>query len=197
VQTALDWDLLMTAHQDGEVTQLLVRWQGGDRGALDALAPIVHSELRQIADGYLRRERNGHTLQPTALVNEAWLRLVRQDQHNFENRKRFFALAAQVMRHVLVDYARSARSGKRAGTRVALRDPVAPPSDFDQFLALDRALNDLARVSARQAKIIEMRYFGGLNGEEIADLLDVSAATISREQVAAEAWLSRAISSGA
>ena len=181
--------------ESGEVTQLLARWREGDRGALDALAPIVHSELRQIADGYLRRERSGHTLQPTALVNEAWLRLVRQDQPNFENRKRFFALAAQVMRHVLVDYARAARAGKRgSATRVTLHEPMgAAPADFEQFLALDHALDQLARVSPRQAKIVEMRYFGGLNGEEMADLLGVSAATISREQVAAEAWLSRAV----
>ena len=182
----------------GEVTQLLTRWREGDREALDTLAPIVHSELRQIADGYLRRERSGHTLQPTALVNEAWLRLVRQEQPSFENRKRFFALAAQMMRHVLVDYARAARSGKRDATRVTMHEPFgAAPADFEQFLALDEALEQLARVSGRQAKIIEMRYFGGLTGEEIAELLSVSPATISREQTAAEAWLSRAITAGA
>jgi RNA polymerase sigma-70 factor, ECF subfamily len=151
----------------GEVTQLLTRWREGDREALDTLAPIVHSELRQIADGYLRRERSGHTLQPTALVNEAWLR-------------------------------RAARSGKRDATRVTMHEPFgAAPADFEQFLALDEALQQLARVSERQAKIIEMRYFGGLTGEEIAELLSVSPATISREQTAAEAWLSRAITAGA
>jgi RNA polymerase sigma factor (TIGR02999 family) len=180
----------------GDVTQLLERWHGGDREALDELAPIVHGELRQIADGYLRRERNGHTLQPTALVNEAWLRLVRQEQPHFESRKRFFALAAQVMRHILVDYARAARTDKRgAATRVTLQEPMAAVEvELDRMLALDQALNQLAFASPRQARIIEMRYFGGLNGEEIAELLGVSAATISREQMAAEAWLSRAIS---
>src|SRR5437660_8867127 len=117
---------------DGDVTQLLSRWHDGDPDALDTLAPMVHSELRQIADGYLRRERSGHTLQPTALVNEAWLRLVRQEQPNFENRKRFFALAAQVMRHVLVDYARAARAGKRgAATRITLHEKMGgATSDF-------------------------------------------------------------------
>src|SRR5215831_11124552 len=108
----------------GDVTQLLSKWYHGDRAALNALAPIVHSELRQIAEGYLRRERSGHTLQPTALVNEAWLRLVRQDQPSFENRKRFFALAAQVMRHILVDYA---RTHKRTIPHDA---PSAAPADF-------------------------------------------------------------------
>lgn len=183
---------------DGEVTLLLARWREGDRAALDTLAPIVQCELRQIADGYLRRERSGHTLQPTALVNEAWLRLVRQDQPNFENRKRFFALAARVMRHVLVDYARAARTGKRDAALVEMQEPFgAAPADFDQFLALDQALDQLAQVSERQAKIVEMRYFGGLNGDEIAELLGVSAATISREQAAAEAWLGRAVSARA
>jgi RNA polymerase sigma-70 factor (ECF subfamily) len=172
----------------GEVTQLLSRWGEGDRGALDSLAPIVHSELRQIAEGYLRRERSGHTLQPTALVNEAWLRLVRQDQPSFENRRRFFALAAQVMRHILVDYA---RTHKRTIPQDA---PSAATTDFEQFLALDQALAQLAQASPRQARIIEMRYFGGLNGEEIAELLDVSAATVSRDQAAAEAWLARVVS---
>jgi len=179
----------------GDVTQLLTRWQEGDREALDTLAPIVQSELRQIAGGYMRRERSGHMLQPTALVNEAWLRLVQQEQPNFENRKRFFALAAQVMRHVLVDYARAARTGKRDAERITLNQPLgAAPADFEQFLALDQALDQLACVSERQAKIIEMRYFGGLSGEEIAELLGVSPPTVSRDQSAAEAWLSRAIS---
>jgi RNA polymerase sigma factor (TIGR02999 family) len=187
----------MAAFGSGDVTQLLSRWQGGDRAALDALAPIVHDELRQIAEGYLRRERSGHTLQPTALVNEAWLRLVRQEQPQFESRKRFFALAAQVMRHILVDYARAARTDKRgAGMRVTLQEPMAAVEvEFDRLLALDQALSQLAGVSPRQAQIIEMRYFGGLNGEEMAELLGVSAATVSREQMAAEAWLGRAISS--
>jgi RNA polymerase sigma factor (TIGR02999 family) len=185
----------MSCPASGDVTQLLTRWRQGDRDALDLLAPMVHAELRQLADGYLRLERGGHTLQPTALVNEAWLRLVKEDRPDFENRKRFFALAAQVMRHVLVDYARAARAGKRgSGSRVTLQDAMgAASAGVEEFLALDQALEQLARVSPRQASIVEMRYFGGLTGEEIADVLGVSPATISREQSAAEAWLSRAV----
>jgi RNA polymerase sigma-70 factor (ECF subfamily) len=187
----------MVKRQKGEVTQLLAQWGEGDPDALQALAPIVHSELRRIANGYLRRERSGHTLQPTALVNEAWLRLVGQAHPDFEDRTRFFALAARVMRNVLVDYARAARTSKRGpATRVALNDTMgAAPADFERFLALDQALDQLARVSPRQASIIELRYYSGLSGEEIAGLLGVSAPTISREQTAAEAWLGRAVSS--
>jgi len=187
----------MSSPDNGDVTDLLARWSDGDRGALESLTPLVYDELRKIAHGYLRRERDGHTLQPTALVNEAWIRMIRQDGPNFENRKRFFALAARIMRNVLVDYARGARSGKRAGARVTLSDTVAvTAAGLDQFLALDEALEKLARFSPRQAQVIEMRHFGGLNLDEISDLLGVSAATISREQHAAEAWLSRAISNG-
>ena len=181
----------------GDITQRLERWAQGDRTALDSLMPLIYTTLRRIADGYLRRERDGHTLQPTALVNEAWLRLARQSELSFENRGRFFALAAQVMRQILVDYAREARAGKRGGgaMRITLGDPAAPESaGFEQFLALDEALARLATFSPRQARIIEMRYFGGLNVGEVAGLLDVSAATISREQRSAEAWLNRTMS---
>ena len=188
----------MPGGHQGDLTQLLAQWGQGDRGALDSLMPIVYAELRKIAEGYLRRERSGHTLQPTALVNEAWLRLIRQDQPNFENRKRFFALSAQMMRQILVDYARGVKAGRRGGgvTHLTLGSvAVATASDVDQLLALDRALDELGRCSPRQARIIELRHFGGLNLEEVAELLEVSAATVSREQRAAEAWLSRAISS--
>jgi len=155
---------------------------------------MVDAELRRIADRYLQRERSGHTLQPTALVNEAWLRLVRQDRPNFENRQRFFALAAQMMRHVLVDYARRAGATKRSGERVELHDTIADGGlQLDRFLVLDQALDHLARFSPRQANVIELHYFGGLKLDEIAHLLGVSAATISREQQAAEAWLSQAV----
>jgi len=169
----------------GDVTQLLAQWGHGDRGALDSLMPIVYGELRRIAEGYLRHERSGHTLQPTALVNEAWLRLIRQDQPSFENRRRFFALAAQIMRRILVDYARGVRAGKRGGGVAPIplgETPFAAEGDLDHFLALDQALDQLARCSPRQARIIEMRYFGGLNVEEVAAMLEVSAATVSREQ---------------
>ncbi len=176
------------------VTELLIRWGEGDQSALDALAPLVQSELRKIAQGYLGRERHGHTLQPTALVNEAWLRLVRQDRPSLENRRRFYALAAQVMRNVLVDYARRAGAGKRNAVLVPLESTIAGDgADLERLLALDEALRQLAQVSPRQARIVELRYFGGLDLDEIAQLLDVSPSTITRERQAAEAWLSRAV----
>jgi len=188
----------MGGNDKGEVTVLLTQWGAGDRGALDSLMPIVYAELRKIAAGFLRQQRTGHTLQPTALVNEAWLRLVRQQQTSFENRRRFFGLAAQMMRQILVDYARSAAAGKRGGgePRISLDESMsAAATDLAEFLALDQALERLAQISPRQARVIEMRYFGGLNVEEVGELLEVSAATISREQRSAEAWLSRAMSS--
>ena len=180
-----------------DVTELLVRWAGGDRAALDALMPVVYVELRKIADAYLRRERAGHTLQPTALVHEAWMRLVRQDQPSFEHRKQFFALAAQVMRRILVDHARAVHAEKRGGGAVKELPTISGAAVADstvELLALDQALEQLARVSARQAQVIELRYFGGLNLEEMATLLGVSPATVSRDQRTAEAWLSHAMS---
>ena len=186
----------MTGDEQGEITRLLVRWTEGDRAALDLLTPVVYSEMRKIAEGYLRRERSGHTLQPTALVNEAWLRLAKPGHLSFENRKQFFGLAAQIMRQVLVDYARGARAAKRGGGDQAIslgELEVGSCSDLDAFLALDEAINRLAAFSPRQARIIELHYFGGLTGAEMADLLEVSAATVSREQKSAEAWLSRAM----
>lgn len=178
------------------VTQLLARWTRGDGGALDALMPVVYAELRKIAAAYLRRERSGHTLQPTALVHETWLRLVKQDPSSFENRKQFFAVTAHLMRQILVDHARGVRAEKRGGGRVkttlsGLLDYSAERAD--EFLALDEALDKLARVSPRKSQVIELRYFGGLNVEEMADFLGVSIATISREQRMAEAWLGHAI----
>jgi len=178
------------------VTALLVRWTDGDADALDALMPLVYLELRKTAHALLRRERSDHTLQPTALVHEAWLRLVRQDRVSFEHRKQFFGLAAQVMRRILVDHARGAQAAKRGGGApvAALEDDMAISHDktFD-LLVLDQALTELSRVDARQAQLIELRYFGGLTVDEVADLLGLSPATISRGQRAAEAWLSQAM----
>lgn len=180
----------------GDVTQLLAQWARGDSGALDSLMPIVYAELRKIADGYLRRERSGHTLQPTALVHEAWLRLVKQDETSFANRKQFFALSAQVMRRILVDHARSVHAEKRGGgDKITLDETfVYAENRADEFLALDQGLSRLAVFSPRMAQVLELRYFGGFKVEEVAELLDVSIATISREQHAAEAWLSQAMS---
>jgi len=181
----------------GDVTQLLARWAGGDRAALDALMSVVYAELRKIADAYLRRERSGHTLQPTALVNEAWLRLVRQDELQFDHRKQFYALAAQVMRRILVDHARALAADKRGGCSLKTTldaEVSAGVNRTIELLALDEALDQLARVSPRQAQVIELRYFAGLTVEEIGDLVGVSAATISRDQKTAEAWLGHAMS---
>lgn len=182
----------MNSSESGEITHLLGQWAAGDRGALDALMPAVYLELRAIANAYLRRERTGHTLQPTALVNEAWLRLVNQDPTSFDHRKQFYTRAAQAMRRILVDHARTAAAGKRGGG--ASRTPIDEAALFVrdrsvELLVLDEALSHLARVSQRQARIIELRYFGGLNLEETAELLGLSAATISRDQRTAEAWL--------
>jgi RNA polymerase sigma factor (TIGR02999 family) len=187
----------MSSVGGGDVTQLLARWVGGDREALDALMPVVYAELRKIARAYLRQERTGHTLQPTALVHEAWLRLVRQDQLHFDHRKQFYALAAQVMRRILVDHARALAADKRGGgaRKTAIENVSIPGRDLTiELIALDEALDQLARVSPRQARVIELRYFAGLNVEEMAELLDVSPATISRDQKTAEAWLGHAMS---
>jgi RNA polymerase sigma factor (TIGR02999 family) len=186
----------MTDEDLGQVTQLLIQWADGDRAALDSLIPMVYGEMRKLAEGYLRRERGSHTLQPTALVNELWLRLAKPANLSFESRRQFFGLAARMMRQILIDYARGARADKRGGGEHALsldHLEIASAADLDQFLALNEAMDRLAEFSPRQAQVIELRYFGGLSGEEIAEMLSVSAPTVSREQRSAEAWLSRAM----
>jgi RNA polymerase sigma-70 factor (ECF subfamily) len=178
--------------EPGDITVLLARWTDGDGMALDELMAVVYSELKKIADGYLHRQRTGHTLQPTALVHEAWLRLVKQEHPSFEHRKQFFGLAAQVMRRVLVDHARATNADKRGGGIPTLSLSEVAGERTDQtidLLALDQALDRLAAVSGRQSRVIELRYFGGLNVQEMADVLGVSPATISRDQKFAEAWL--------
>jgi RNA polymerase sigma factor (TIGR02999 family) len=180
----------------GEVTQLLARWSAGDRAALDLLTSVVYAELRKIADAYLRRERRDHTLQPTALVHEAWMRLIKQHETSFDSRRQFFALAAQVMRQVLVDHARAAQAAKRGGgdRKVGLEAAEnAIAGGVNEFLTLDHALTELAAVSPRKARIVEMRYFAGLNGQEIAAVLGISPPTVCRELKTAEAWLSETI----
>ncbi|MEZ5287767.1 MAG: sigma-70 family RNA polymerase sigma factor [Vicinamibacterales bacterium] len=174
------------------VTELLVRWTGGDSGALDLLMPAVYAELKKTASSLMRRERGGHTLQPTALVHEAWMRMVRQDRVSFEHRKQFFGLAAQVMRRILVDHARASKAGKRGGgSAKAPLDAVTIATEDRAFdlLALDHALTELSRIDPRQAQVIELRYFAGLTIDELAETLGVSAGTIGRAQRAAEAWL--------
>ncbi len=179
-----------------DITRLLDRWGRGDHEALDAASAVVYPELRRIADAYLRRERADHTLQPTALVHEAYLRLQAAGQLRFEDRRQFYALAAQLMRRILVDHARGVRAQKRGGgaAHVAVDEvAVYDPRSADEFLVLHDALDRLAAVDARKARVVELRYFGGLTLEETAELVGVSVATAHREQRLAQAWLTAAL----
>jgi RNA polymerase sigma factor (TIGR02999 family) len=174
------------------VTQLLAAWSQGDPEARDRLIPLVYDELRQVADRYLRRERPDHTLQPTALVHEAYLRLVEQTKVPCQNRAHFFGIAAHVMRQILVNHALSHRTAKRGGGAPTI--PLDDAAGFSQeqdldLLALDEALARLARLDPQQSRIVELRFFGGLTIEETADALGISAATVKREWTAAKAWL--------
>jgi len=177
-----------------EVTQLLVRWRSGDREALDSLLPLVYDELRRIARHYLQRERLGHTLQSTALVNEAYMRMVAQDLPEWQNRAHFFAVAAQLMRQILVDHARSHRASKRGGNvyKVALDEAEGQPLPIDvDILALDEALKELAQMDQQQSRVVELRFFAGLSIEDTAEVLGISASTVKRDWVTARAWLYR------
>jgi len=179
------------------VTQMLVAWSGGDERALDKLIPVVYDELRRQAARYLRRERAGHTLQTTALIHEAYLRLVDQKSVKWQNRAQFFGIAAQLMRRILVDHARAKHRAKRGGTnvRVSLSDATsvtgAPNLDL---VELDEALKRLAELDRQQSKIVELRFFSGLNVEETAAALGISPATVKRDWRVAKAWLHREIS---
>jgi len=185
----------------GEITQLLQGWRGRDRKALNALLPVVYKELRRLAHFHLRKERPDHTLQSAALVNEAYLRLVGLNSPQWESRSHFFAIAAQLMRQILVDYARRHRAGKRGGGASALSlDDTGllaqgKGRDLD-VVALDDALQALAQIDARKAKVVELRFFGGLNFEETAEVLNVSAVTVARDWSTARAWLHREMSRG-
>jgi RNA polymerase sigma-70 factor, ECF subfamily len=183
--------------QSDEVSRLLVEVRGGNRDALDELIPVVHGELRRIAARYLRAERHGHTLQPTALVNEAYMRLVDQRNVDWQNRAHFLGVAAQLMRRILVDHARARGREKRGGdeVRVPLDEAVVGADERDVDLArLDEALGELARLDAQQARVVELRYFGGLSIEETAEVLGVSDSTVKREWAMARAWLQRELS---
>lgn len=185
-----------------EITQLLREWAAGDQHALEQATELVYAELRRIAAAYLSQERSSHTLQPTALIHEAYLRLARIEPTNFEGRKQFLALAARIMRQVLVDHARQTGALKRGGelTKVQLQDTFAygatSSSNSLEFLILDQALSRLAELNPRKAQVIELRYFGGLGVAEISEIMEVSPATVSREQRLAEAWLAEALNAG-
>lgn len=177
------------------VTQLLHAWREGDREALDRLIPLVHDELHRLAAGYMRGERPDHTLQTTALVNEAYLRLVGADV-DWRDRAHFFAVAATTMRRILVDHARARGRGKRAGVKISLDEAVLlTPDTSDEMLALDEAMTRLAERDERAARTVELHYFGGLTYDEIAEVVGVSAATVHRDLRLARAWLYREISS--
>ena len=181
-----------------EVSQLLRAWGTGDLSAREDLVPLVHQELRKRAAAYLRRERRDHTLQPTALVNEAYLRLIGQDRVTWLNRAQFFGVAAQIMRRILVDHARGRQAAKRpGGVRVTLDEAVGVVQPIDcELLMLDAALQGLAALDERQAQIVELKYFGGLSEDEVAAVLSLSRATISREWQSARAWLYRRMTQG-
>ena len=180
-----------------EVTDLLRAWNDGDQAALNRLSPLVYGELRRMARRYMRNERAGNTLQTTALVNEMYLRLVDVKEVDWKQRAQFFAMCAQMMRRILVDAARARGSHKRGGgaVKVNVDDvPVLSPERDASLLALDDALETFAQLSPRQAKLVELRYFGGLTEEETAEVLKISVRTVRRDWIFAKAWLARELS---
>jgi RNA polymerase sigma-70 factor (ECF subfamily) len=181
------------AQAPGEVTRLLLAWQGGDRAALESLIPLVYEELHRIAQRHMRRERPGHTLQPTAIVNETYLKLIGPPVENWQNRVHFFAVASRVMRQILVDHARRRAAQKRWGREAASRietEVVIAPRGID-LIAVDDALEKLSVLDPEQAQVVEMRFFGGLTVDEAATALHASAAKVNRKWVSARAWLHR------
>jgi len=182
-----------------DITGLLLEWGSGDKAALDKLIPLVHKELRRMAHLYMRRERAGNTLQTSALINEAYIRLVDYNKVRWQDRAHFFAIAAQAMRRILVERARSRRRDKRGGAaqRVSLDEAADLATErAASIIALDDALTDLCAVAPRKGQIVELRYFGGLSIDQTAEILGVSSPTVQREWRAAKAWLYRAISEG-
>jgi RNA polymerase sigma-70 factor (ECF subfamily) len=188
----------MSTTPEQPVTELLVRWKAGDQEALQALVPLVYQELRALAHGQLRAERAGHTLQSTALVHEAYLRLVKQGPPEVQNRAHFFGVAARLIRQILVDYARSHGASKRgAAHRVELEEGLGIPGKAAvDVLALDEALNELAKRDEQQSRVVELRFFGGLTLEETSKVLGISSATVKRDWKMAKAWITREIRRG-
>ncbi len=184
----------MTTPSSHEVTQLLVAWSDGDQAALERLTPLVYRELHRLAKGYLHRERPGHILQTTALVNEAYLRLIDWKDVHWQNRAHFFGVAAHLMRRILVDFARARHQDKRGGAacQVSLDEAAAVSVErVAEFIALDEALRSLAAIDPRRSRMVELRFFGGLSEEETAEVLKVSPRTVRREWSLARAWLRR------
>jgi len=182
--------------ESSPVTRLLIRWREGDPQALEALMPLVYDELRRLAHYYLQRERGDHTLQSTALVHEAYLRLAGQNAPQWQNRAHFFGIAAHLMRQILVEYARAHSAAKRGGSACKLTLDaamvLAPQVDLD-VVALDKALTELSELDVQQSRIVELRFFGGLTIEDTSEVLGISPATVKRDWTTARAWLHRAI----
>lgn len=187
--------MYMAAPSPKEVTRLLIEWSKGDQAALEELIPLVYDELRRLAGRYMRRESRDHTLQTSALVNEAYLRLIDQRSVQWQNRAHFFGVAAQLMRRILVDHARSRSRAKRGGGAqvVSLVEQAAMSQEVAEVIALDMALNNLAELDPRKGQIVEMKFFGGLTNEEVAEVLKVTTRTVEREWRKAKAWLHRAM----
>ena len=182
-----------------EVTRLLLAWSRGDESALEKLIPLVYEELHRLAHGYMDRERAGHTLQTTALVNEAYLRLIDASQVRWQNRAHFFAVSAQLMRRVLVDFARSRNYQKRGGEahQVSFDEALMVSQERSaDLVALDDALTSLAAIDSRKSRVVELRFFGGLSVEEAAEVLQVSPDTVMRDWAFAKVWLLRELSQG-
>jgi RNA polymerase sigma factor (TIGR02999 family) len=180
-----------------EITQLLAEWSDGNQAALNKLYPLVYNELRRLAHGYLRRERKGHTLQTTALINEAYLRLVDQKHVHWANRAHFFGISAQIMRRILIDHARLYHYAKRGGggQKISLDEAALVAKEQSrELLMLDEALNSLAKIDPRRSRVVELRYFGGLSNEEIAGVLKISENTVTRDWNMARAWLYQELS---
>ena len=187
----------MPQESPNPVTELLVRWREGDRQALDVLMPMVYDELRRLAHYYLQQERIDHTLQSTALVHEAYMRLAGQNPPQWQNRAHFFGIAAHLMRQILVEYARGHAAAKRgAGVpRLTLDEAVALPAQAElDVVALDKALTELSEMDAQQGRIVELRFFSGLTIQDTSEVLGVSPATVKRDWITARAWLYRAMS---
>ena len=181
------------ADSRGEVSLLLAEMRSGHKDALARLLPLVYNELRRLAGRYMRDERPGHTLQPTALVHEAYMRLAGQDRANWQNRAQFMGIAGQLMRRLLVDHARKRHAAKRGGSLVTLEEglgnPCSPVEQSEELLALDEALERLEALDPQQARVVELRYFGGLSAEETAEAMGISQRTVEREWSLAKAWL--------
>lgn len=189
----------MSRFSQNDITGLLLDWGSGDKAALDKLIPLVYKELRQLAHQYMRRERAGNTLQTSALINEAYIRLVDYKRTHLQDRSHFLAIAAQAMRRILVERARSRSRYKRGGgaQQVSLDEAATLVADqASGIIALDRALTELFAISTRKGQVVELRYFGGLNIDETAEVLGISSPTVQREWRAAKAWLYKAITEG-